>query len=144
MKLAEEAAKRRRLPDDDSDFALTTTRTKFDAGRQASLKLDPVLRMVNDRYAEFPAFQRRSFVDSVCFGGTTFDECLDSLDKLLAWLGECMISSKVDVLSHEVSPEGIRTDPKMMTTAITKLPFPKSKKGMQQFLGSLNYYSRFI
>ncbi|OWZ09422.1 hypothetical protein PHMEG_00017877, partial [Phytophthora megakarya] len=29
-------------------------------------------------------------------------------------------------------------------TAITKLLFPKSKKGMQQFLGSLNYYSRFI
>ncbi|OWY96810.1 reverse transcriptase [Phytophthora megakarya] len=29
-------------------------------------------------------------------------------------------------------------------TAITKLPFPKSKKGMQQFLGSLNYYSHLI
>ncbi|OWY98088.1 hypothetical protein PHMEG_00031237, partial [Phytophthora megakarya] len=28
--------------------------------------------------------------------------------------------------------------------AITKLPFPNSKKGMQQFLGSLNYCSRFI
>ncbi|OWY94938.1 hypothetical protein PHMEG_00035195 [Phytophthora megakarya] len=32
--------------------------------------------------------------------------------------------SKVDFLSHEVSPEGIRADPKKMT-AITKLPFPK-------------------
>ncbi|OWY94432.1 hypothetical protein PHMEG_00035837, partial [Phytophthora megakarya] len=118
--------------------------------------------MVNDPYADMfatnepdesslvPVFQRRSFVDDICFGGTTFD---DSLDTLLARFEGCGISvsftesifclSKADFLSHEVSPEGIRADPKKMT-AITKLPFPKSKKGMQQFLGSLNYYSRFI
>ncbi|OWY98148.1 hypothetical protein PHMEG_00031156 [Phytophthora megakarya] len=121
--------------------------------------------MVNDPYADMfatnepdesslvPVFQRRSFVDDICFGGTTFDDCLDTLDKLLARFEECRISvsftksifcqSKVDFLSHEVSPEGIRADPKKMT-AITKLPFPKSKKGMQQFICSLNYYSRFI
>ncbi|KAE8957322.1 hypothetical protein PR001_g31414 [Phytophthora rubi] len=28
--------------------------------------------------------------------------------------------------------------------AIAELPFPKSKKGMQAFLGALNYYNRFI
>ncbi|OWZ17183.1 LOW QUALITY PROTEIN: hypothetical protein PHMEG_0008915 [Phytophthora megakarya] len=159
MKLAGEAAKHQRLLDDDLDFTLTTTRTKFDADRQASSELDPVLRMVNDPYADMyatdeldesslvPVFQRRSFVDDICFGGTTFDDCLDTLDKLLARFEECRISvsftksnfcqSKVDFLSHEVSPEGIRADPKKMT-AITKLPFPKSKKGMQQFLGSLS------
>ncbi|OWY96771.1 hypothetical protein PHMEG_00032877 [Phytophthora megakarya] len=27
---------------------------------------------------------------------------------------------------------------------ITELSFPKTKRGMQQFLGALNYYSRFI
>ncbi|OWY93428.1 LOW QUALITY PROTEIN: hypothetical protein PHMEG_00037186 [Phytophthora megakarya] len=27
---------------------------------------------------------------------------------------------------------------------ITKLSFPKTKRGMQQFLGASNYYSRFI
>ncbi|OWY98991.1 hypothetical protein PHMEG_00030094 [Phytophthora megakarya] len=130
MKLAEEAAKHQRSLDDDSDFTLTTTRTKFEADRQASSE-DPVLRMVNDPYADMfatnepyesslvPVFQRRSFDQSI------------------------FCQSKVDFLSHEVSPEGIRGDPKKMT-AITKLPFPKSKKGMQQFLGSLNYYSRFI
>ncbi|OWZ14208.1 hypothetical protein PHMEG_00012340 [Phytophthora megakarya] len=121
--------------------------------------------MVNEPYADMLAtdepdesslvsvFQRRSFVDGICFGGTTFDDCLDTLDKLLARFEECRISvsftksifcqSKVDFLSHEVSPEGIRADPKKMT-ANTKLPFPKSKKGMQHFLSSLNYYSRFI
>ncbi|OWY97320.1 hypothetical protein PHMEG_00032184 [Phytophthora megakarya] len=165
MKLAEEAAKHQQSLDDDSDFTLTTTRTKFEVDRQASSELDPVLRMVNDPYADMfatnepdesllvPMFQRRSFVDDICFGGTTFDDCLDTLDKLLVRFEECRINvsftksifcqSKVAFLSHEVSPEGIRADPKKMT-AITKLPFPKSKKGMQQFLGSLNYYSRFI
>ncbi|OWY97183.1 LOW QUALITY PROTEIN: hypothetical protein PHMEG_00032350 [Phytophthora megakarya] len=156
-------AKHQRLLDDDSDFTLTTTRTKFEADRHATSELDPVLRMVNDPYADMfatnepdesllvPVFQRRSFVDDNCFGGTTFDDCLDTLDKLLARFEECRISvsftknifSKVDFLSHEVSPERIPADPKKMT-AFTKLPFPKSKKGMQQFLGSLNYYSRFI
>ncbi|OWY96364.1 hypothetical protein PHMEG_00033382 [Phytophthora megakarya] len=165
MKLAEEATKTQRSLDGDSDFTLTTTRTKFEADRQASSELDPVLRMVNDPYADMfatnepdesslvPVFQRRSFVDDICFGGTTFDDCLGTLDKLLERFEEGRIivsftksifcQSKVDFLSHEVSSEGIRADPKKMT-AITKLPFPKSKKGMQQFLGSLNYYSRFI
>ncbi|OWZ08070.1 reverse transcriptase, partial [Phytophthora megakarya] len=140
MKLAEEAAKHQRSLDDYSDFTQTTTRTKFEANRQASSELDPVLRMVNDPYADMfatnepdesslvPVFQRRSFVDDICFGGTTFDDCLDTLDKLLARFEECRISvsftksffcqSKVDFLSHEVAPEGIRADPKKMT-AIT-------------------------
>ncbi|OWY97035.1 hypothetical protein PHMEG_00032531 [Phytophthora megakarya] len=132
MKLAEEEAKRQRLPDDDSDFALTltTTRTKFDAVRQASLELDPVLRIVNDPYADMFATNEpdESVPASVliCFGGTTFDDCLDTLGKLLARFEECRISvsifcqSKVDFLSHEVLPEGIRADP-MKMTAMTKL-----------------------
>ncbi|OWZ03337.1 hypothetical protein PHMEG_00024948 [Phytophthora megakarya] len=137
MKLVEEAAKHQRLLDDDSDFILTTTRTKFEADRQASSGLDPVLRMVNDPYIDMlatsepdesslvPVFQRRSFVDDISFGGTTFDDCLDTQDKFLARFEECRISvsftksifcqSKVDFLSHEVSPEGIRANPKKMT-----------------------------
>ncbi|OWY95789.1 hypothetical protein PHMEG_00034119, partial [Phytophthora megakarya] len=95
---------------------------------QASSEPDLVLRMVNDPYANMfatnepdesllaPVSQRRSFVDDICFGGTAFDDCLDTLDTLLA-------ASKVDFLSHEVSPEGIRADPNKMT-AITNLPFP--------------------
>ncbi|OWZ04533.1 LOW QUALITY PROTEIN: hypothetical protein PHMEG_00023550 [Phytophthora megakarya] len=128
-------------PDDDSD--------QVEADRHASSELDPVLRMVNDPYTDIFATNepdesslvpRRSYVDDICFGGTTFDDCLNTLDKLLARFEECTISvsftksifcqSKVDFLSHEVSAEGIRADPKKMT-AITKLPFPKSKKVMQ-------------
>ncbi|OWY95217.1 hypothetical protein PHMEG_00034838 [Phytophthora megakarya] len=106
----------------------TTTRTKFVAGRQTSLELDPVLRMINDRYADrfatneshesslVPVFQRRNFGDDICFGGTTFDDSR-----------QVASASKVDSLSHDVSPEGIQVDPKKMT-AITKLPFLKSTR----------------
>ncbi|GMF39901.1 unnamed protein product [Phytophthora lilii] len=107
----------------------------------------------SDQSSLVPVFDRRSFVDDICFGGTTFDDCLNTLDKLLARFEEGRISvsftksifvqSRVDFLSHEVSRDGIRADPKKLE-AITSLPFPKTKKGMQSFLGALNYYSRFI
>ncbi|GMG17541.1 unnamed protein product [Phytophthora fragariaefolia] len=100
-----------------------------------------------------PVFERRSFVDDICFGGRTFDECLETLDRLLKRFAECRISvsfpksifvqPKVDFLSHKVSPEGIQADPKTMA-AIAESPFPTTKKGMQAFLGALNYYGRFI
>ncbi|POM73445.1 Reverse transcriptase [Phytophthora palmivora] len=95
-----------------------------------------------DQSVLMPVFTRRSFVDDICFGGATFDECLETLDRLLTRLAECRISvsfsksvfvqPKVDFLSHE------------KTLAIAELPFPKSKKGIQAFLGALNYYGRFI
>ncbi|POM57812.1 Hypothetical protein PHPALM_37627 [Phytophthora palmivora] len=96
-----------------------------------------------DRSVLTPVFTRQSFVDDICFGGVTFDECLKTLYMLLTRLAECRISPKVDFLSHEVTSEGIRADPKQ-TLAIAELPFPKSKKGIQAFLGTLSYYGRFI
>ncbi|GMF60314.1 unnamed protein product [Phytophthora fragariaefolia] len=100
-----------------------------------------------------PVFDCRSFVDDICFGGTTFEDCLATLGRLLARFAECRISISftksifgqpaVDFLSHEVSQHGIRANPAKLA-AIAELPFPTSKKGMQGFLGALNYYSRFI
>ncbi|OWZ18411.1 hypothetical protein PHMEG_0007506 [Phytophthora megakarya] len=159
MRLAEEEAKRQRLPDDESDFDLATTRTKFNADRKASLEMDPVLWMVNDSHADMfatnepdesllvPVFQRRRHL----FLCTTFYDCLVTLDKLLERFEECRIRVSL-TKSISVSPRStsslrrcqeIWADPQKMT-AITKLPFQKSKKGMKQFLSSLNYYSRFI
>ncbi|KAJ8556784.1 hypothetical protein ON010_g9179 [Phytophthora cinnamomi] len=138
---------------------------KFEAGLQASAESDPLQDLVNgpdgdmfstgesDTSALTPVFQRRSFVDDICFGGTTFDECLETLKRLLTRFAECRISISftksifvqpaVDFLSHEVSLSGIRANPAKMAT-IAELPFPKSKKVMQAFLGALNYYNRFI
>ncbi|GMF53777.1 unnamed protein product [Phytophthora fragariaefolia] len=106
-----------------------------------------------DRSSWVSVFERRSFVDDICFGGRAFEECLDTLDRLLKRFAECRISvsfpksifvqPKVDFLSHKVTPEGIQADPKKMA-AIAELPFPTTKIGMQAFLGALNYYGRFI
>ncbi|GMF38680.1 unnamed protein product [Phytophthora fragariaefolia] len=106
-----------------------------------------------DQSSLIPVFGRRSFVDDICFGGRTFDECLDTLDRLPKRFAECRISVSfpksifvqptVDFLSHTVTPKGIQANPKKLA-AIAELPFPKSKKGMQAFLGALNYYDRFI
>ncbi|GMF46764.1 unnamed protein product [Phytophthora fragariaefolia] len=95
-----------------------------------------------------PVFDRRSFVDDICFGGKTFDECLATLDKLLNRFEECRISisftksifaqSRIDFLSHDISRDGMRANSKKLT-AIAKLPFPKTKKGVQSFLGVINY-----
>ncbi|KAG3044597.1 hypothetical protein PC121_g21806 [Phytophthora cactorum] len=127
--------------------------------------MDPLQELANSPDAEIfstgepdesslvPVLERRSFVDDIFFGGETFDSCLATLDRLLARFEECRISvsftkslfikSNVDFLSHEVSRVGVRADPKTMQT-IAALPFPTSKKGMQSFLGALNYYGRFI
>ncbi|GMF53913.1 unnamed protein product [Phytophthora fragariaefolia] len=50
---------------------------------------------------------------------------------------------KVDYLGHQVSIDGLGAHPKDLQ-ALADLPFPSTLRAMQAFLGSLNYYSRFI
>ncbi|GMF42350.1 unnamed protein product [Phytophthora fragariaefolia] len=106
-----------------------------------------------DQSSLVPVFESRSFVDDICFGGESFDSCLETLDRLLSRFEECRISVSftksmfvrptVDFFSHAVSRGGLRADAKKLK-AITELSFPKTKKGVQAFLGARNYYSRFI
>jgi len=49
----------------------------------------------------------------------------------------------IPYLSHEISAEGLRATPKI-AKGVRDLPFPKTLKGFQSFLGSLNYYHKFI
>ncbi|KAG3066870.1 hypothetical protein PI125_g23773 [Phytophthora idaei] len=151
MRLAEAQAKERRATSNEGSF-----QTKFEADREASVETDPVLQLVNSTVADMfatgeldesslvPVFGRRSFVDDICFGGEDFDSCLATLDRLSTRFAQCRISisftksifcqPKVDFLSHEISPEGIKADPKKLA-AITELSFPASKRGMQSFIG---------
>ncbi|OWY91459.1 reverse transcriptase, partial [Phytophthora megakarya] len=50
---------------------------------------------------------------------------------------------KVEYLEHKVSFNGLEANPKDLSV-LTDLAFPGSLRAMQSFLGSLNYYSRFI
>ncbi|GMF54705.1 unnamed protein product [Phytophthora fragariaefolia] len=106
-----------------------------------------------DQFSLVPVFGRRSFVHDICFGDESYDSCRETLVRLLSRFEECRISASftksifvqptVDFLSHAVSREGLRADAKKLK-AIAELSFPKTKKGVQAFLGALNYYSRFI
>ncbi|XP_066978976.1 uncharacterized protein [Macrobrachium rosenbergii] len=52
-------------------------------------------------------------------------------------------AEKADFLGHEISPNGVR----LLTSkvaAITRFPVPTSVKAIQEFLGMVNYYRRFI
>lgn len=50
---------------------------------------------------------------------------------------------KVGCLGHQVSIEGLEAHPKDLESLVN-IPFPKTLRAMQSFLGSLNYYRRFI
>ncbi|CAI5707719.1 unnamed protein product [Peronospora farinosa] len=50
---------------------------------------------------------------------------------------------KVEYLGHRVSKGGLEAHPKDLQSLVD-LPLPTTLKAMQSFLGSLNYYSRYI
>ncbi|KAJ0389195.1 hypothetical protein P43SY_010946 [Pythium insidiosum] len=51
--------------------------------------------------------------------------------------------SRVDYLGHSVSAEGVKANPKNLEE-LKHLTFPRTLKGIQSFLGSLNFYHKFI
>ncbi|OWY93207.1 LOW QUALITY PROTEIN: reverse transcriptase [Phytophthora megakarya] len=89
---------------------------------------------------------RRSYIDDILIGGTTWDDLCQKVERLLELCEEWNLSisveksewgmSKVDYLGHEVSEDGLGAKPKNLETLAT-LEF-------RSFLGSLNYYHRFI
>ena len=97
-----------------------------------------------DESAVTPVFCRRSFVDGICFGGSSFKAYLATLlDRLLIRFTECHISirfttnifvqSHVDFLLHKVTGHGITED----LTKLEKIAgwsFPTSKRGYNRFL----------
>ncbi|GMF33637.1 unnamed protein product [Phytophthora fragariaefolia] len=81
--------------------------TKFEADHRALAESDPLQDLVNSPESDMfangepdestltPVFDRRSFVDDICFGVTTFEDCLATLSRLLARFTECRISMSI-------------------------------------------------
>jgi ribonuclease HI len=100
-----------------------------------------------------PVLGRSSYIDDISYGSRTWDDLCKTLDKLLYRLRYWQISvslpkssfgkREIVYLSHVVSREGIHATPKLAKT-IKEMEFPGSLKGVQSFLGSLNYYHKFI
>eukprot|EP00644_Phytophthora_capsici_P014962 jgi/Phyca11/131647/e_gw1.109.22.1 len=96
---------------------------------------------------------RRSYIDDILVTSSDWDGLCEKVERLLDTCDRWNLSisvvksfwgySKVAYLGHQVSAEGLEASPKDLE-ALGNLPFPTSLRSMQSFLGSLNYYSRFI
>ncbi|KAE8980248.1 hypothetical protein PR002_g24183 [Phytophthora rubi] len=96
---------------------------------------------------------RRSFIDDILITAESWDHLCSRVEGLLDVRDEWNLSSsvvksfwgksQVEYLGHKVSSHGLEANPKDLST-LTDLPFPGSLRAMQSFLGSLNYYSKFI
>ncbi|KAE9193524.1 hypothetical protein PF004_g20995 [Phytophthora fragariae] len=97
--------------------------------------------------------RRRSYIDDILITAESWDHLCSRVEGLLDVCDEWSLSmsvvksfwgkSQVEYLGHIVSSHGLEANPKDLS-ALTNLPFPGSLRAMQSFLGSLNYYSKFI
>ncbi|KAE9293119.1 hypothetical protein PR003_g24588, partial [Phytophthora rubi] len=96
---------------------------------------------------------RRSYIDDILITAESWDHLCKRVEGLLEVCDEWNLSisvvksfwgkNRVEYLGHKVSSHGLEANPKDLS-ALTELPFPGSLRAMQSFLGSLNYYSKFI
>ncbi|KAG3150220.1 hypothetical protein PI126_g11618 [Phytophthora idaei] len=87
---AEEDSSTRRKELTELGYVQPSRLTKFEADRRTQTQSDPVQMLVNgpdtgmfvggEPDESSPVFKRRSFVDDICFGGKTFEDCLETLD----------------------------------------------------------------
>ncbi|KAK1932602.1 Retrovirus-related Pol polyprotein from transposon opus [Phytophthora citrophthora] len=100
-----------------------------------------------------PVLGQRSYIDDIAHGAPTWGQLCEDQNVLLFRLRYWNISVSlpksefeklmIPYLSHEISAEGIRATPKI-AKGVLDLPFPTTLKGVQSFLGSLDYYHKFI
>jgi hypothetical protein len=85
--------------------------------------------------------------------GTSFDDCLHNLNKVLQgcedtnlvlnWEKCRFMVNEGIVLGHKISEKGIEVD-RAKIDAIEKLPCPRDIKGIRSFLGHASFYRCFI
>ena len=93
------------------------------------------------------------FMDDFSVYGTTYDQCLYNLSKVLQkcedmnlvlnWEKYHFMVQEVVVLGHVISNKGIEVH-KAKVEVIEKFPPPTSLKGLRSFLRHIGFYQRFI
>jgi len=93
------------------------------------------------------------FMDNFSVFGSSFDECLSNLSKVLKrckakhltlnWEKCHFMVKKEIVLGHIIFKDGIEVD-KAKTDLIVNLPPPTCVKDVRSFLGHAGFYRRFI
>ena len=96
---------------------------------------------------------RRSYIDDILIPATSWIALHEKVKRLICVCDKWNLSisltksvwgrRKVDYLGHQVSLAGLEAHPKDLGSLVN-IPFPRTLRSMQSFLGSLNYYSRFI
>ena len=85
-------------------------------------------------------------MDDFTVYGSSFDACLDSLDRVLNRCIETNLVLMVEqgiVLGHIISSRGIEVDPAKIYV-ISQLPYPSCMQEARSFLGHAGFYRRFI
>ncbi|KAE9300409.1 hypothetical protein PF008_g23010 [Phytophthora fragariae] len=116
-------------------------------------RLDVFKHVVPENEERESVLGRRSYIDDILVGATSWDDLCIKVENLLTACDQWNLSisveksswgmSKVDYLGHSVSSRGLEAKPKNLD-ALSSLEFPRTLKAFQSFLGSLNYYHRFI
>ncbi|RZB65128.1 Vacuolar-processing enzyme [Glycine soja] len=93
------------------------------------------------------------FLDDFTVYGSSFDACLDSLDRVLNRCIETNLVLNFEkchfmveqgiVLGHIISNRGIEVDPAKIDV-ISQLPYPSWVREVRSFLGHAGFYRRFI
>ncbi|CAM8947908.1 unnamed protein product [Rhodiola kirilowii] len=104
-------------------------------------------------FSEFIEKIMEVFMDDVSVYGSSFDDCLANLARVLKrcietnlvlnWEKCHFMVQEGIVLGHLVSKRGIEVD-KAKIEVMEKLPPPKDVKGIRSFLGHAGFYRRFI
>jgi hypothetical protein len=93
------------------------------------------------------------FTDDFSIYGTSFDNYLHNLDKVLQrceetnlvlnWAKCHFMVNEGIILGHKISKRGIEVD-RAKVEAIEKMPCPRDVKGIRSILGHASFYRRFI
>ena len=95
----------------------------------------------------------QAYLDDICCWGDDFASALRSLDAVLGRLvqhgltlniAKChFIEPEVAWLGHVLGPQGITTDPRLVSV-VRSWPQPRTRKALRQFLGLANVFRGFL
>ena len=83
-------------------------------------------------------------VTQLCINIRAVFECIRNAGLKLS-MSKCHFGVKqVDFLGRTITPEGVSPQVDKVKELLAKLKFPKSRKGLQRYIGFLNYYRNYI